>query len=375
MSTGGITLHPHTGRPRLVGPDVTRALALIGVVIMNYHGFLNTYHGHAAPGAGFAERLFDPWTGVLSTRFAATFVFVAGVGVTLLTNTSRLSGQAAAISADRWRLVRRGLLLYGVGLVFNWIWEGTILPYYGAMFVLASVLFALRIRWVAAIGVTATAASVAIQWWAIDRSNAGNYPGWLLSPDTFANRSPRGLVYDIFVNGSHPLLPWLAFFTAGIIAGRYLPRLASLGLAACGAALTGATYAINHWVTPGEASGPLRNAVLSTQPYSRSLLYVLCTLGSSFAVFCLVSFIAQRTSSTLLVRTLQLAGQTTLSLYVGHVVFYKAVDALDLVRPTGLDTALVLSLTYWVLAVIAAALWQRRYGIGPCEWWYRRFGG
>ena len=28
-----------------------------------------------------------------------------------------------------------------------------------------------------------------------------------------------------------------------------------------------------------------------------------------------------------------------------------------------------------VLAVIAAALWQRRYGIGPCEWWYRRFGG
>ena len=39
------------------------------------------------------------------------------------------------------------LLLYVFGLYFDYIWEGTILPYYGAMFLLAAWLFTLRIRW------------------------------------------------------------------------------------------------------------------------------------------------------------------------------------------------------------------------------------
>ena len=41
----GTTLHPRTARVRLVGPDVTRAIALIGVVLMNYHGYLNGAEG------------------------------------------------------------------------------------------------------------------------------------------------------------------------------------------------------------------------------------------------------------------------------------------------------------------------------------------
>jgi uncharacterized membrane protein YeiB len=76
------------------------------------------------------------------------------------------------------------------------------------------------------------------------------------------------------------------------------------------------------------------------------------------------------------VRTLQLAGQTSLTLYLGHIAFFNiVVVSFEWVRPTGLDTAVLLTLTYWVLAVAAAALWQRRFGIGPAEWVYRRFGG
>jgi hypothetical protein len=134
---------------RLPGPDVTRAVALIGVVVMNYHGYLNGGGAAAGRDASFAQALFDPWSGVLATRFAATFVLVAGVGVTLLTNRSRLGGDRAAISADRWRLVRRGVLLYGVGFLLNWIWSGTIIFFYGALFVVAAMIFTLRSRWIA----------------------------------------------------------------------------------------------------------------------------------------------------------------------------------------------------------------------------------
>src|SRR6187402_2621121 len=72
-----------TERTRLVGPDVVRALALIGVCVMNYHGYLINQGGELA--RNFWGRFFHPWEGPLSTRFAATFVLTAGVGVTLLT--------------------------------------------------------------------------------------------------------------------------------------------------------------------------------------------------------------------------------------------------------------------------------------------------
>ena len=50
----------------------------------------------------------------------------------------------------RWRLARRGVLLYVVGLVLDVIWPGTIIPYYGAMFVGAAAIFTLRTRWIVA---------------------------------------------------------------------------------------------------------------------------------------------------------------------------------------------------------------------------------
>ena len=104
-------------RPRLVGLDVTRALALVGVVIMNYHGYLNGSGAVAGPDGSLAQRWFDPWTGVLSTRFAATFVVVAGAGVSLLTERSRtstdLDTRRDARRDDRYRCIGNGLSLAG----------------------------------------------------------------------------------------------------------------------------------------------------------------------------------------------------------------------------------------------------------------------
>ena len=125
---------------RLPGPDVVRAVALIGVVVMNFHGYLHPARRHGR-GDDALDRFFDPWTGPLSTRFAATFVLVAGVGVTLLPAGRRRPGRRPR--AERWTLVRRGLVLYGGGLLFDTIWPGTILPYYGALFVVAAALFTL----------------------------------------------------------------------------------------------------------------------------------------------------------------------------------------------------------------------------------------
>ena len=76
-----------------------------------------------------------------------------GMGAALMTNRSRTGGDAEARSRDRWTLVRRGLALYAFGYVLDWIWEGTILFYYGAFFLAAAVLFGLSTRWLVTTGV------------------------------------------------------------------------------------------------------------------------------------------------------------------------------------------------------------------------------
>lgn len=372
-ATTSLLVERPTGR--LVGPDVARAIALVGVVVMNYHGYLNGGAAVAVPGASLPQRLFDPWTGVLATRFAATFVTVAGVGVTLLTNRSRSSGDPAAISDERWRLVRRGFVLYAGGFVLDWIWPGTIIFYYGAMFMIAALLFTLRTRWIVLAGAGAAVAATAIQWWAVERELAGHSTAWLFSPATLTSESPRGLVLDTFVNGTHPVLPWLAFLCAGIVLGRAIDKVPLVPLAAAGALVTAATYLAGHVLLDGQPAGGVRATLSSTRPYDRGLLYTAGAIGSSVCAISLVSWIAERARGTRVVQVLQVAGQATLTLYVAHVlVFDLLVDRLRWVRPTGLDTALVFAGVFWLAAIGAAAAWRRVAARGPLEVLYRRFG-
>lgn len=365
-----------SGTRRIIGLDVTRAVALIGVVVMNYHGYLNS--GQTSYPPTFWDRLFHPWDGVLSTRFAATFVLVAGMGVTLMTNRSRASGDPSAITADRWRLFRRGLLLYAGGYVIEWIWSGTIIFFYGAYFMLAAVIFTLRTRWLVAIGTASALAGAAIEAWRVDRSIAGHGTAWLdPEPD-----SPRNLLLRTFVGHTHPLLPWLAFFCGGIVLGRSLPRLAKLrpALLAAGLGALAITYAINAAVAPpfsSTADSDRRWAVvLSTRPFDRGLLYTIGTLGSSIAAFCVISWIAERFPRRTVTVALQRAGQLTLSLYLLHiVVFNGVVDWAGWVQPFSLGAALAFAAVFWVVAIVLGAWWQRLFGQGPLERFYRGFGG
>lgn len=360
---------------RLVGPDVTRAVALVGVVVMNYHGYLNGSDAVAQPGDPFFTRLFDPWHGVLSTRFAATFVLVAGVGVSLLTERSRRSGDRAAMSVDRWRLARRGVLLYAFGFVLDWIWPGTILFFYGAFFVAAAVLFTLRTRWLVVVGASAALIAAGVQWWAAVRGTHGHRTDWLLAPDTLGSRSPRGLLFDTFIDGTHPLFPWLAFLCAGMVLGRQVRTLPHLRLAAIGVGVTVLTYLLNHVATDGHAGDPVRLALFATSPFERGLLYTLGTLGSSVAAFCTISWIAERTATSSATRGLQLAGQMTLTLYVAHVLVFNLVAGWWGMVGGGLGSALMFAIMFWVFAVPTAAMWRRFAGLGPLERVYRRFGG
>jgi uncharacterized protein len=356
-------VRPAARRP---GPDVVRALAMAGVVVMNYHGYFIIEGGQR--NGGWWYDLFDPWVGPLSTRFAATFVLTAGVGVTLMTRST--AGRPDRVRAMRWRLARRGLVLFAVGKVFDHMWNGTILPYYGAMFALAALIFTLRSRWILLIGAGAAVAGSGIHWWQYETGLDGGDTTWLSDP---AELSPPGIVFDTFVNGTHPLLPWLAFFCTGIVLGRLLVtswwRTAAI---AAGLVLWFLSVILHTGATAGGRAAML----LSDDPFDRSLVYVASALGTALVAFATISWIADRFTDTTVIDALRRAGQMSLTIYLLHaVVFDLLVVWNPVISPAGLARSLTFAAIFWITATGLAIAYQRRFGRGPAERVYRAITG
>lgn len=368
---------PSESLDRLPGPDVVRAIALIGVVVINYYGYLLVRSDEFRPAGTVAERFFDPFGGPVATRFAATFVLTAGVGVTLLTRrtvaerAAGVAGASAAVTEMRWRLVRRGLALYVLGQVLDVIWPGSIIVYYGAMFVIAAMLFTLRTGWLVAIGLGASLAAWWIETWSYRRIEAGANIDWLTNPGV---DTVRRFVFEVGVNGTHPLLPWLVFLCAGIVVGRSLRR-SDWGLW-CGG--IGLVLYLTARVVHGFADTPFTAQLLSDRPTERGVVYVASALGTALMAYAIISWLTDNATGVgaRMVEPLRRAGQMSLSIYIAHVlVFNLVVDWLGWIEPAGLDAALWFAFAFWVAAIAGAAYWQRHYGRGPAERIYRAIGG
>ena len=362
-------------KTRYASLDVTRALALIGVVALNYHGYLNGAEAFRPSSPTFWNRTFNPLTGILTTRFAATFVLVAGIGIALFVSGS--NGDHDEMRRRRLVLMRRGAALFGVGAILQWIWPGTILFYYGAYFMLGAVIVTWKTRSLIITATIITLISAALAGWRSNRLLEGDPTRWLSPPVD----SPRNLLIRTFLDYTHPVVPWIVFVIAGIILGRHLGSIATYRnrlMAICVVSIV-AAYVIRtmFWSSPLANTGDaVRRVIVSTDPYDRSIGYVVATVAVAVLAFCLVSLMTERLPNSAGVTALANVGSMSLTLYFGHVFFYNViVKQLSLVGPNGLDMALLLTLLYVVPAFVFASWWKTTFGIGPAERAYRLIGG
>jgi uncharacterized membrane protein len=197
-------LIPEVPPRRIVGVDVARALALVGMMAT-----------HIVPGrVGNDVTVVQQLAG---GRASALFAVLAGVSVALVTGrTTPLRGRdryAASV-----RLVVRALLVFGLGLLLGALptWIAVILSYYGVLFLLALPFLGLGAR-----ALTLLAAGWALVTPVVSQLLRPHLPAHTTgSPSPSDLAHPLDLLSQLLFVGYYPAFTWVAYLLAGMALGR-----------------------------------------------------------------------------------------------------------------------------------------------------------
>lgn len=354
---------PSSGR--ILGLDLARALAIFGMLTVNFRAKLTDVEEPA-----WLLRLAEQVDG----RAAATFVFLAGIGVALLTRKSRLSGNAAEIRADRWLLWRRALFLFVVGLTFRTIWNFDILHFYGVYLFAIAFLITLPSKRLIALALAITFIFPVLFYVLPARFGI---PFW----GTNEGFTPGDLAIDIFFQGFHPFAPWFVFMIIGFVVGRMdlddatLRRrlligglLAVLAAEAIAQALLGFGGLKLAFSFAPMASVEQAADSFGTDPYPPMPLYVLAGLGWALTVTMICLAIARRWGTRFWLTPMIHAGQLALSVYVFHgTVGVWLPGWIGSPPPQSLAWVLGYCVAFYAGTVLLATLWRRRFARGPLE--------
>jgi hypothetical protein len=314
-------------RARLVGLDVARCVALLGMV---------TTHvlDERGPDGGLT---LGQW--LAGGRASALFAVLAGVTLALMTG-----GRTPV--AGRERLARsagvaaRGLLVAVLGLVLALADSGlaVILTYYGVLFLLGLLFIGLRTRALLALAALWVVAAPVLSRLVRPHLPERGYA----SPAFDQLADPGRLAAELLLTGYYPVLPWLAYLLVGMALGRAdlgSPRVAAWAAGAGLVLAVGATRVSHALTARWPAVDGLPDVVaagsygttppdgpwswlLVVGPHSATPFDLAATIGSSLLVIGLCLLGVRRLSGVALetVRILVGAGTMTLTLYSLHVV-------------------------------------------------------
>lgn len=331
-------------RPRIVGVDVARALAVLGM-----------FAAHVADRE--AWRLANGASGfeAFDGRSSAGFALLAGVSAALLSGGSR-PATGPRMTHARVRVLARAALLWPLGLALIALRTpvAVILPHYALLFAITAAFLSLRPRTLAVI---ATAIAVAAPP-AVERVRE------LAGPDAIPYSGLQAVgLRDLLIGRHYPVAIWLAYLLVGLAVGRLdlrsgRVRVRMLVLGVAGAAIGFVTNAVAMRSLPPERT--LWRKMLTTEPHASSAIELLANVGVVVAVLALCLMLADLVGRA--VAPLAATGAFALTAYCGHIVGIATIGESVWSRPD-----IWLLVRFVVVTVGVAWAWRYFLGRGPLE--------
>ncbi|MGA8211565.1 MAG: heparan-alpha-glucosaminide N-acetyltransferase domain-containing protein [Nocardioidaceae bacterium] len=365
--------HPRgSGSPRVVGIDVARGLALLGMLAVHIFDVL---HADDTPSKTFQ---------VMGGHAVATFVLLAGVSLTFITTRPR-TGSRRTDASTAASLAGRALVITAIGLALNSALDpdiDVILPYYGLMFLLVIPLLGLRSR--SLLGVSL--ALVVLAPLLVLATFATSLPNDEPTLSTLIH--PVDLLVPLLLTGTSPAVAYLAFICAGMVIGRLDLSSARVAgrLTVVGVVLSAGSWLVStalllrfggleHLRSAAPADVSARAArdiilwdpdtvsswwwLVERAPYATTPFRMLHDLGIAMAWLGVALLVTRSRTLRRALGPVAAAGAMTLTLYTAHVVVLSTSFLEDDQIP------LFAVLTY--VALSSAALWRRDGRKGPLE--------
>lgn len=348
--------------PRILGLDVARGLAIIGMA---------GAHIGDAPDLVWSDP--ETWAGIVHGRSSILFAVLAGVSVALMTGRSA-GPDPQRLPSIRLGLVGRGAVVFVIGILLEYLNTpiAVILTLYGLIYV-AVIPF---LRW---------------RPWQLLAAAGGLA---LLGPAVLAlvnalTLHPFGAGIGFVISGSYPITVWMAFVFAGMALGRLhvdtirtatVTLFTGIGLAIIGYGLGAVGVAWGAAAEPGipyqEAApgwdgypesliatdpiGSMIRAVLAVDAHSGGTAEILGSGGFALAVIgaCLLASRAFRVP----LLPLGALGSMPLSAYSAHILVIALISGPGAFYTDGL---------FWVILslglILVATVWSVFAGQGPLE--------
>jgi uncharacterized membrane protein YeiB len=354
-------------KKRLVGIDVARALAVFGMVIVNFKVVFGE------KGNEFLQNFAHIFDG----KAAATFVVLAGVGLTLMSNSAIIENNREKLQVLKKSITKRALFLFVIGLSYMFIWPADILHFYGVYMVIS--LFFLDkspnclFFWIVSIPILFSVVLLFLPY----------ENGWNFNTLEYIDFwTIKGFFRNLFYNGFHPVLPWVSFMLFGIWLGRkdlfnkrLVKRLWRNSLMIF-LSVQLVSFFVLHFVSIGNNEiTELISVYFSTDPMPPSPLYIIN--GMSIATFTMSSciLISWKFEQSKTIILLQKTGKLALSFYVAHVLLGMGLIEEIFTTQLGeynIEFSLLYAVIFNLICVLFAHFWLKHKKMGPIEFLMRK---
>jgi uncharacterized protein len=357
-------------KQRIIGFDFARGIAIIGMIFVNFKVVMSNQT------SGLLYEIME----MLSGKAAALFVVLAGLGMTLMYNGAKHKNDIEKIRLVKIGLLKRAAFLFIVGLSYNFIWPADILHYYGLYLSIGVLFLGVNRKWLIKISLFVIIAYSMLL-------SIFNYEkGWNWATLEYIDFfTINGFLRNLFFNGFHPVLPWIAFLLTGIWIGRIdFKDLKIRKKVMCFSllfyvAFKGISMSVVSTLSSLSPSEAIEiEYVFGTSPMPPLFFYMIT--ASSLAVFVITIsvYITERFSNTLFIKMIVSSGQLALSNYVFHVVigmlglyvFFNEIE-----QAFSMEFVVTYAFIFNALSIVFSYYWRKYFERGPLEIFMRKITG
>lgn len=355
---------------RIIGFDLARAYAILGMYIVNFNTVFGTHQS-----SNFLGKFLSLFNGNSST----IFVMLAGMGVALMSNRAAYTAEEksklkAIISKRSWFLFFTGLLLY------TW-WSADILHFYGGYMHFAILILFLPPKyylWFALLCIVI----FHCLFFLISYES-----GWNFESLTYTDFwTIEGFLRNTFYNGWNPIFPWMAYFLVGMWLGRLDWSVAKTRKNAflAGLLMYIAMFLLELW-----AKNTIKEELLLlyfTADYLPPFIpFMASTMGFGLMAIAFFMYVGLKVEHLPLAQVFAKTGQMTLTHYISHLTLGMIIFAFIADRPSELKLSkevpiqpiyiLLFAVSYFALSCVFSHFWSKKHKHGLLETLMRKISG